>query len=195
MGSVNLKSIRRKIKNLKAFEALAIETAEEKIDELRREAIRNFLDHPITIELDNGATGNNTSQSLGGIGNLFSFIGFESNAKPTKPVEVLLGKLIYLKRLGAKTSHSGIRFDFRVNYPELADFDAVAKMPWSGESWVRGIEDGISGFGYYLLKRSNESRSGTAIQSDHRIRSASFKRTSYITEIIKEFKLGVKSSP
>ena len=61
-------------------------------------------------------------------------------------------------------------------------------MPWEGgRSWVLGIERGISGFGYYLYKKFNEGRSKEGIQTKNKVRSSSFKKVRYMSEIINNF--------
>ena len=63
-------------------------------------------------------------------------------------------------------------------------------MPWEmGRSWVEGIETSISGFSYYManLFDVNKSRSGSAIQSEHEVRKAVYKRMPYMSEILKKF--------
>ncbi len=188
MGSINIKAIRKKVKNIRTFEKAVYQIARDFFENRRAEAISEFLNHPITQELKGGEGSSNSSQTLGGIGNLFTFIGFNESARPVEPVEALLRKLFYIRRLGAARTTRGVVVQFRVFHPELADFDSVSQMPWGGGSWIKGVEQGISGFGFYMLKRTNASRSGKAIQIDHKIRSASFKRMEYITEIVNNFR-------
>jgi len=63
-------------------------------------------------------------------------------------------------------------------------------MPWSGKSWTRAIETGISGLAYYLFSRKRNfrnSRSGKAIQLKVPLRSASYTPVPYLTELRKNF--------
>ena len=48
--------------------------------------ITEFARHPVTVEIEGGVGAANTSNTLGGRGNLFSFIGFESSDKPTAAI-------------------------------------------------------------------------------------------------------------
>ena len=75
----------------------------------------------------------------------------------------------------------------RQTIPEMKIINSVTPMPWeSGRSWVRGIERGISGFGYYMSTQNRRfSRSGTAIQSDSRIRAGSYIPRKYMSEMIR----------
>jgi hypothetical protein len=61
-------------------------------------------------------------------------------------------------------------------------------MPWAmGRSWVKGIEHGISGLGFYLRKNSI-GRSGGGVQiKSSRVRTGKFKNVSYISKIFKNF--------
>jgi len=62
-------------------------------------------------------------------------------------------------------------------------------MPFEGgRSWVRGVEKGISGFSNYVFKKYfKNSRSGTGLQSEHEVRTGSFKPTPYLSSILKKF--------
>ena len=74
---------------------------------LKGAALADFDRHPVTRELKQGPDGANISGTLGGIGNLFSFIGFYSSDKPTDLVrEVLKG---YLNIMGTQTKIQGRR--------------------------------------------------------------------------------------
>jgi hypothetical protein len=77
--------------------------------------------------------------------------------------------------------------------PKIEDFRMVASMPWeSGRSWVEGVETGISGFSYYMANLfGQKSRSGTAVQSENKIRTGSHRPMPYITPIIQKFIYGL----
>jgi len=62
-------------------------------------------------------------------------------------------------------------------------------MPFeNGNSWLRGIEKGISGFSNYLYGLLfGSSRSGTGIQSKNKIRRANYKPVKYFTLLYNEF--------
>ena len=66
-------------------------------------------------------------------------------------------------------------------------------MPWEGGSWAEGVEEGLSGFSYYMYKKFGEGRSGYGLQSDHEIRKAIFTPKSYITELLNNFRKNVRS--
>ena len=68
-------------------------------------------------------------------------------------------------------------------------------MPWEdGNSWVKGVETGISGFSNYMYlnygdgKISERSRSGKAVQSKKTINIGIFKPTAYISEILDKYR-------
>ena len=62
-------------------------------------------------------------------------------------------------------------------------------MPFeNGKSWVKGIEDGISGFGYYVYGLLfPKSRSKRGIQSQNKVRNGSFKTVKYMSELYNNF--------
>jgi hypothetical protein len=69
-------------------------------------------------------------------------------------------------------------------------------LPWEGgRSWVRGIERGISGLGYYLsgrFKTPEPSQSGGGIQSEYKVRAGAFTTVKYLSEILKNLKEKLK---
>jgi hypothetical protein len=150
---------------------------------IKREMITEFLNHPITQEIRSGPSGSNTSGTLGGVSNLFAFIGFESGDDPIEPILQILESI--------EASFAGdipMGNKFNINMPTAEDIFAVTPMPWAvGRSWARGIETGISGLGYTLRRASPQSRSGEAIQSSVKIRGSSFKNTAYISALINKY--------
>jgi len=160
-------------------------------ESIKNRMVLDFLNHPITQEIKAGPNSSNISGTLGGgSGNLFSFIGFESNSDPTNEIEkLLLSTSFRFLKLGNKS------VDFTIYLPSAKEIFSVTPMPWaSGRSWARGIETGISGLGYYLLKESDSSRSGLGIQSPRRVRKKSkFKNTQYISALIKKYEKEFKN--
>ena len=160
-------------------------------ESIKNRMVLDFLNHPITQEIKAGPNSSNISGTLGGgSGNLFSFIGFESNSDPTNEIEkLLLSTSFRFLKLGNKS------VDFTIYLPSAKEIFSVTPMPWaSGRSWARGIETGISGLGYYLLKESDSSRSGLGIQSPRRVRKKSkFKNTQCISALIKKYEKEFKN--
>lgn len=158
------------------------------VERLKIKLINDFQSHPVTREISQGPNAKNTSLTLGGTGNLFSYIGFEYGDKPLKPI---LEKLNSITMSAIVTSRNG---DSRavVFYPSAKDIFDVTPLPWAeGRSWAKSIETGLAGFGYYLHKESDVSRSTMAIQTETQVRSGRFKNVPYISSLIKEFENGI----
>ncbi len=153
---------------------------------IKSKMIKEFLSHPVTVEIKDGIDAKNSSGTLGGITNLFSFIGFNAGDDPTKSIENLLQSTNF------RFEGTGIRtIKFKVELPTARDIFDATPMPWAaGRSWARGIESGISGLGYYL-KVSKNSRSGLGIQSPKKVRKkgVKFKNTKYISDLIKRYEI------
>ena len=129
--------------------------------------------------------------------NLFSFIGFDQGAKPTEEVRQILEEEIVLDRKPqSKTLPTGVQFNFDVKIPTLKSIEQKTPLPWeTGRSWVRGIERGISGLGYYLSGRFRSpepSRSGGGIQSDNKARPGAFSTVKYLSQILNNIKEKLK---
>jgi len=158
----------------------------KKFKDLKNEMIKEFLTDPVTIELLEGAGASNISGTLGGISNLFAFIGFNSGEQPISPIlNMLEGTQIIYKQ---EIRQRGIGVEFEVSLPTAEDIFMVTPLPWaSGRSWAEGIERGLSGLGYLL--RKSEGRSGAAIQSRvKRVRSGRFQNRPYISSLIKRYR-------
>lgn len=151
----------------------------------KNEMIAEFLNHPVTIEIKGGVNSTNISGTLGGgSGNLFSFIGFDSNDDPIEPILRILEQISF-DYLNTSTK----RINYRINLPSAKEIFAATPMPWAtGRSWAKGIETGISGLGFYLRKETSNSRSGLGIQSPRKVRKKSkFKNIKYISDLIKRY--------
>jgi len=158
----------------------------KKFKDLKNEMIKEFLTDPVNIELLEGAGASNISGTLGGVSNLFAFIGFNSGEQPVSPILQLLEgtQIIYKQEIRQR----GIGVEFEVSLPTAEDIFMVTPLPWaSGRSWAEGIERGLSGLGYLL--RKSDGRSGAAIQSRvKKVRSGRFQNRPYISSLIKRYR-------
>jgi hypothetical protein len=145
--------------------------------------LREFDSHPITKEINAGPAATNSSGTLGGKGNLFSFIGFSKGDKPTREVRTLLEnstKLIGIR----KSPHGKIGFQIVIDLPNKEEIKNASPLPWAAaRSWVIGIEQGLSGLGQYLVK-SGTGRSGGGIEIKGQINSGRFRNTKYVSAIL-----------
>jgi len=157
-------------------------------NKIRREMLAEFRNHPITVEIKNGPFAENSSGTLGGYGNLFSFIGFDEGTDPTENIEGLLSLTRIEYNREAKDG-----FIMTIYMPTKEEIFKDTPMPWAkGRSWAEGIERGISGFGQYLNTENiatYEDRigSGQGVQANSVIRGGKFKNTSYISALIKKY--------
>jgi hypothetical protein len=169
----------------------------------KREFLKQFNNHPITKEIERGPTARvNLSGTLPGLkyeggygGNLFSFIGFNSGDKPIDDLRsaISYNTVLYKKDIRAiamrgKKRDANVRWSIscKIRYPSIHDLAKITPMPWEPGSWIKKIEKGISGLGYYIWQRQgyNKSRSGMAVQADNQVRVGDFIPKNYYTEII-----------
>ncbi len=157
-----------------------------KFKNIKDELIKEFLSDPVTIEILQGASGTNISGTLGGISNLFAFIGFDSGEQPISPILQSLEniQLTYKQEIKKR----GIGVEFEVSLPTAQDIFAITPLPWAtGRSWAEGIERGLSGLGYLL--RKDGGRSGAAVQSRvNKVRGGRFQNRPYISAIIRKYR-------
>ena len=159
----------------------------KKFKEIKQEMIREFLANPITQEIMSGAGGTNISGTLGGVSNLFAFIGFDQGSDPIAPILSLLESVTLEYQSDIKNPTTGLGVNFKVNLPLPEDIFAITPLPWAtGRSWAEGIERGLSGLGHLL--RKNKGRSGAAIQTSVKVRGGKFQNVPYISAFLRKYK-------
>jgi len=187
------------MKELKSFDLSslkeqALEQAQEEVNKIRQELLEDYNDHPVTKELEAGIDAENVSQTLNGIGNLTTYIGFQEGANPTEPIRDKL-KAVSLNSKGkVLNTESNLSFEFEVIGPSIEEIESVGLLPFEqGNSWIKGIENGISGFGAYIYGRMfKNSRSGKGLQGKKSFRQGNFRPVRYMSEIMSKFYMKVK---
>ena len=190
--SVLMKSL--KTFDLSSLKDQALQQAQEEMSKIKQELLEDYNDHPVTKELEAGADSENISQTLNGIGNLTTYIGFQEGSNPTEPVRNKL-KTVSLNPKGKVSDNdSNLSFEFEVIAPSIEEIESVGSLPFEqGNSWIRGIENGISGFGAYIYGRMfKNSRSGKGLQGRKSFRQGNFRPVSYMNEIMNKFYSKIK---
>ena len=180
------KSTTQSLKNQlpKLVQSQARNIVRRAFEKLKTKMIAEFQGHPVTREIRGGINAENISGTLGGITNLYSFIGFDSNSDPIEPIEDLLLRTdVRFVKINKQM------IEFEVTLPEAEEIFKATPLPWApGRSWAKGIESGLSGLGYYLKKSSSSSRSGLGIQTSQKIRKGvKFNNTKYISSFLKKY--------
>lgn len=182
------------ISNSRQVRKLALSIAQKKLDIAKNDLIQDFSSHPVSKEISGGPSSSNISGTLGGYGNLFSFIGFSAGSNPVDLWVSFLRSKIQIKNKNPKVKSGGgddISFGFDINGVSDTDLIMAGQMPWElGRSWIRAIEQGISGFSFYISKKMG--RSGGGIQSKNSVRSGQYQRTSYWSSMWKKFLTNLK---
>jgi hypothetical protein len=190
----NVLSKNTKMKNLISKQVHKL--VQEYVDNSKDQMVSEYENHPVTKEIKNGPDAINISNTLGGQGNLFSYIGFEEGSNPTDIVKDMLETSVQVpNRPEISVNGKNIKINFPVSGPTLNEIESITPMPFEGgRSWTTGIEKGISGFSYYIFKKFiKNSRSSTGIQSESEVRSGSFKPSPYLSGILKKFYSKVNS--
>lgn len=172
----------------KVLEEAAYNEVKNNLDQATDMMLQEFNEHPVTQEIEAGPTASNSSGSLGGYGNLFSFLGFENGTNPIAFLRNFLKESVSIVRRPSSKARG--RYTFNVTVPEIKEIENETPLPYeSSRSWVRGIERGISGIAYYIFtKKSKSSRSGTGLQSQGKARGGvRFQNQSYLTSILNKF--------
>ena len=162
--------------------------------EVEKILLKEFEEHPVTKELQAGANSQNTSGTLGGYGNLFTYIGFNDADDPIEIIRSILSNSINVSILppdGKKMIQRAI-----ISLPSKQEIELSTPLPWaSGRSWVKGIEEGISNFGRYLSIQSRSAgRSGGGVQSEKNISGRGFRSVSYLSEILTNLQNNIRQA-
>lgn len=188
-GKINKKLIEEAIFSNKAIKNKIHEIVRKEVEREKALFRTEFEAHPVTQELDAGETASNISGTLGGYGNLFSFLGFNKGANPTASVKILIQKIFLDKNVRSQ----GKTFKLKINIPSKEEFASSSRLPWEAGSWLFDIERGISGLGAYLYGRFESSRSGSGIQSKYNYSNRTFRPIKYFNQMYTKFikRLGV----
>ena len=183
-GKINKKLIQKQIFSNRAVKKIVRDIVEKEIEKEKILFRTDFESHPVTQELDGGENASNISGTLGGYGNLFSFLGFNNGSNPTAPVKLLIQKISFDKNI--QISNDGFKIKMKV--PSKEEFAAVARLPWeNGRSWLLDVERGISGLGSFLYGRFQNSRSGGGIQSKYNYSNRRFRNVKYFSQMYTKF--------
>jgi hypothetical protein len=177
--------LKRAISSNKEYQAEVRAIVKEQFEERKTQLIENFDSHPITQEISN-PNSTNISNTLGGYGNLYGFLGFEED-DPTLPVKEILSEKTKVNAVSIRKEEVTLKF----TVPDLEDFDSVAALEWDTKNWVKGMEKGISGFQNFMAKAAG--RSGKGIQIKGKVKPFTgganrFQNTKYMTDLINKFK-------
>lgn len=195
-GNANFASINAKILNSKRVQDLAFSMAKTKFEEAKKQFMQEFNDHPVSVEIEGGAYAPNSSGTLGGYGNLFSFLGFEAGSNPIREISEAMNTMFSIEPPSAlrnflRSTFNLPRLSFVVRHPTISKLKKHSKLPWAfGGSWISGIESGIPNFAQYLYEdnsRFKTSRSKSGVEAKWSIRGASFQPMPYLTPIIQTF--------
>jgi hypothetical protein len=192
MAKIFSQQVIRQIKEQSTKQVVYRKAVKEKVSQellsLRENFLAEFEKHPITQEIEAGPSATNSSGTLSGQGNLFSFIGFPSKAKPIAALRKVLEKH------SVRFNHGRGRTTIIIDAPTMDEIIAATPLPWAtGRSWVKGIEHGLSGLGRYLnTRRRTGSRSGGGIQVKNKLRGGKFRNTSYLSPLLNKYYKGIE---
>ena len=181
LSNRDLENATQQIVKENSFKKEVKQVIQKEIESIHQQFLNNFDSHPVTLEIQGGPMATNISKTLGGIGNLFTYIGFSAGSNPIAPLRKLLE--FYQINYHPRRDYMSVK----IEVPTKEEVFATTPMPWAtGRSWARGIERGISGLGQYLVKSSRiaKSKSGFAIQTDAPVRGGRFSNTSYMSALL-----------
>jgi hypothetical protein len=179
--------------------ASVVKGIERRVNAAQKKLLREFESHPVTREIDAGPESPNISGTLGGSGNLFSFLGFYDSDSPMTVVRSFINS-VQLKRTPKKKALKNGRVSFEFDVVTTGTKEELfndTRLSWLGKSWLKGVESGLSGLGYYLYLSAYDfpgSRSGVAIQSKppRKVRNLVYRPTQYISALLRGFKTSLK---
>lgn len=153
----------------------------------KKELLEEFDSDPATIAIQRGPLGGDAGR-LNGKGSLWGFLGFWAGSNPVAPVRELLSRQTRISRgrVNARVNEPSITFKTRT--PSREDIAKVSRLPWSNQSWVFGLEEGVSGLERFIYWKNRGSRSKAGIQADKPVRSASMNPQPYLSKFLSNFR-------
>ena len=118
-----LKEVQQAVPREMAYTKGIKNSIEKKVKEAQKHLLENFEKHPVTIEIASGPQGTNVSGTLGGIGNLFSYIGFSAGDKPLGPIRIML------KQYDIRMHHSKKKSTINFTVPPATEIFRVPLFP------------------------------------------------------------------
>ena len=197
MGKLNRIQFQKDLftkRNVESFVGFARSAANTRLVFARRALLEDFDEHLVTREIKGGSQDpqdqQNISSTLGGRGNLFTFIGFNFGENPIEELRAFIqDNIVQENRPEIKVSGARVSYDFITHYPNLEDIYVATPLPWASSSWVRGVEKGISGLANYIYwKFFEQSRSFYGLQASRSLRGIQFNPVDYMTVILNKFK-------
>lgn len=183
--------VKAAISSNKQYQAELKKIIKEQFEERKEALVENFTNHPVTKEIS-AEESPNISNTLGGYGNLFGFLGFDQGSDPIYPVQETLKEKTKLDHISIKTSTDSVLVRYSV--PDLDDFNSSAQLEWDATNWVKGIERGISGFQNFMAKAAGKSGQGIQIKGSIKPFTGGanrFRNTKYMSDLINKFKLSI----
>ncbi len=174
------------------YKGIARNAALARFTVAQQEMLEEFDEHPVTKEIQEGPEGANITNTLGGKGNLFSFIGFHESDEPTKDLRDTLDRDTQLaEKPEIELTPRQILFKFHISTPSEEEIEEAAPYPdqWDIGSWALDIERAISGINQYVYHEhfGEQSRSSTGLQDKRRDIPGVFRPIKYISTILKNF--------
>jgi len=183
--------IKKEILSNRQFQAEVKAQIRKQFEIEKRNLMQEFSAHPVTKEIESASQNSSTpniSNTLGGYGNLFGFLGFNQGSDPIAPVREVLDEKTQLQSIKIRSYDEKIYVTISV--PEASDFDSAAALEWDTRNWVEGIEKGISGFQNFMAVQRGRSLQG--IQIKGKVKPfvgglGTFKSVKYMSALVKGF--------
>lgn len=186
MAKIDKKLLREEVlrSKKKDLASQAYKIAANILEEKKKIYIKNIKNHPVSKELQDGPDADNSSKTLDGPGNLFSFIGF---SRGSSPLDIVISEINNNTSIKERRTDKE-DFEFLIETPNLEELESITPMPFEpGNSWLKGIEKGISGFSNYIYGLFNNSRSGRGIQSKNKVRKVNYKPVKFFSILYNQF--------
>ena len=106
--------LKRAISSNKVYQAEVRAIVKEQFEENKLQLIENFQDHPVTQEISN-PNSSNISNTLGGYGNLYGFLGLEDDDQ-TSPVEEVLYNKTKVNAVSMRNEEVTLKFTIAAEF-------------------------------------------------------------------------------
>lgn len=172
----------------RSFRKLVNKVAEDTLKEKLGTLTQQIENHPVSKELRAGVTASNTSGTLGGYGNLYTFLGgFEGDVVSRIVSNILVKAQLGRERVYNNEARKEILFTKELNVP-LESIDET--LTFENRGVIDAVENGVGNFSHFVYsrKRLKESRTGHGLQSEKSVRTQQFVPTEWIGSLLRQLK-------
>lgn len=183
---IKIEGLKGALSKNETFKDFVQEVAQRDLVE-RKGRLKNLIEvHPVSRELRGGVSSPNISGTMGGYGNLYTFLGGFEGDVVERIINNIMEKVV-IGRVREVKNASASLLSFRAEVSvSVAEVDEP--LSFENRGVIDAVENGIGNFSHFVYQKGRDlknSRTGPAIQSSKQQRNQQFTPTEWISSLLK----------